>query len=96
MAARELIEISLLLRKLTLERWTSDKILDHVSVSLPAPVFDRLQMDLQREIQTIDAQTSMSADSLAFGGIKYKRVPGAYWSIGSQTLSNGVRQSDGD
>ena len=95
MAARELTEISLLLRRLTRERWSDDKVLEHVSVSLPAPVFDRLQMDLQREIQTIEPQTSMRTDSLTFGGIKYKRVPGTYWSLDRAADTNGVGQSDG-
>lgn len=85
MAMKEMEQLSSLLRGLVLERWTDNDIMEHVEVKLPAPVFDRLVMDLKREMPSTTADLGYDiaglGDSFTFGAVKFRRVHGVSWSL---------------
>lgn len=88
MAIEELGEITYGLRNIVLSRWTDNKIMDYVVVKLPAPVFDRLVLDIKAEIPsaTMGYDLSGAGNSFAFAGIKFERVDGQYWSVSDAPL----------
>jgi len=85
MAAKDLQMIAHALRNIALSRWTDNDIMKHVVVRLPAPIFDRLVMDVKAEMPAITAAVEDSdlrgGNEFTFGGIKYERVDGRYWSV---------------
>ncbi|MCS3725451.1 hypothetical protein [Bradyrhizobium betae] len=84
-ATSDLRTITHALRHLCLSRWTEENITDHVAVKLPAPIFDRLSTELQQEMPALELQAGgielRALGHLTFGGIKFERVDGAYWSV---------------
>lgn len=83
MAIDELRKLNHALRRVVLSRWTDDKIMDHVAIKLPAPIFDRLSLDLRAEIPAVTADPShfRGRDHFEFEGVRYERLPGAYWQV---------------
>ena len=82
MAVKELEIITHTIRGLVLSRWTQNDIMDHVSVKLPAPIFDHLLMEMKADIPLTTAPDLTKVnDHFTFGGIKFERVHGRYWSI---------------
>lgn len=85
MAVEDLQMIAYSLRNIALSRWTDDDIMKHVSIKLPAPIFDRLVMDVKAEMPAITAAVELGdligTNQFTFGGIKYERLDGQYWSL---------------
>lgn len=80
----QMLQISGLLVDIVRDRWVDDDILEHVEVRLPAPVFDRLSMDLKRDLCLVSGPPDFRSGGGYFecGGIKYRRIDGQYWSVG--------------
>lgn len=58
----------------------------HVAVKLPAPIFDRLSLELRAVVRTmVDGQNHRGRDHFEFEGVRYERVHGAYWQVGAHT-----------
>lgn len=89
MAIDELGEITYGLRNIVLSRWTDSKILDYVVVKIPAPVFDRLVVDIKAEMPTatLGYDLAGAGSSFTFAGIKFERVDGQYWSVTDAALT---------
>lgn len=85
MAMKELTEITGHIRNLVLMRWADGDILDHVVIKLPAPIFDKVSVELKAD--TInpfgpdDHYLGGRGGHFKFNGIKFERVDGHYWSV---------------
>lgn len=85
MAVKELEMVAYGLRNIALSRWTDSKIMNHIAVKLPAPIFDRLVMDLKAEMPSTTAalgyDVTRAGDGFTFAGVKFQRVDGQHWSV---------------
>jgi hypothetical protein len=85
-ASEQMIEITGRLRLLILERWTDHNILDHVTIELPAPIFDRISLELASEMPTYqDHHVRTTGPELTFQGIKFKRLDGRNWRASTRS-----------
>lgn len=98
-AVSELETIRHALRRLCLTRWTNNSIIDHITVKLPAPIFDRLGVELQQELTMVEAtERGLRADDgkhFTFGGIKFERLDGIYWSVSANEDASGSYMGTG-
>lgn len=85
MALDELAEITGRIRDLVMMRWTDSDILDHVVIKLPAPIFDKMHIELKAEtinpFRADECHLGGRGDHFMFNGIKFERVDGRYWSV---------------
>lgn len=80
-ASSDLLAISGAIAKTVHIRSIESRLIDHISVNLPQPIFDRLVVELREELPGRQTMThgydlSRSGDSFVFAGVRYRRMPG--------------------
>jgi hypothetical protein len=99
MTSTELRVINHYLTRLLVRRWSSDKVLGHVSIELPAPIFDVVHRDLLADVHLLNDSVQLTRKDnrtiFVFEGVTYKRVDGTYWKVDANegTEINGAKES---